>query len=118
MHITPGTWEFHSTTTPLLPGPPREQVTERCIETATMNPEMLMKGMGSGCTLTDSGSNADSMSWSISCATDAGSSVGKGRIEKTSDDALAGGMTMSISMNGQENSFDMQWTGTYLGPCN
>jgi len=117
MNIKPGKWEFHSTTSMLMPGAPRETVNQRCIDTPSMTPEMLMTGMDRGCQLTDAGTTADSMAWAVECSSDGGTSTGKGHVEKNSEDTLSGAMTMTISYKGQENTFDMRWNGTYIGPC-
>lgn len=116
MQIKTGQWEFRSKTSMPTQGGPREHVNKQCLKEATITPETLMKDMQQDCQLFESTSAANSMSWKVSCSSGGGDMTGEGKV-MGSGETLKGGMTMTMSFNGQTMNMDVSWDGKYIGPC-
>lgn len=117
MRIKPGKWEFRSTMSMMGQGKPTEHVNQDCMKEESLSPQVMMKNMQQSCELLETTSTSDSLSWNVRCAAGGNSSTGTGSVRATGDESLSGVMDMTFSYGDQQMTMNMQWNGTYLGPC-
>lgn len=113
MKVNPGLWETKSYVT--SPGGTHENVSQDCIEESEISPEKMMDE-NSGCQVTDSKADSNSMQWSISCENEGVAMTGSGQAQ-TSGDSISGGMDINANFNGQEFVMNTKWEGKRIGEC-
>ena len=106
MDIDTGQWRF--TNVSQTPMGPQESTETTCIDDGTMTPEKFMEDMD-GCTLTDSASTSNAMSWSFSCPT---GMSGQGEMQSTGS-SVTGTMTATM----QSMTMTQTWKGERVGDC-
>ncbi len=115
MKVEPGAWEFQSTSTTPMAATPQSEITRECVKEDEISPEIFMED-ASGCTLTDSKSNASMMKWKMTCPNPGGEMTGEAEFSSTGE-TIRGSMKMAMTINGQPMNFEMEWKGRRIGPC-
>lgn len=113
MQVNPGLWETKSQV--ISPGGTHDNVSQDCIKDSEFSPETMMDN-NSGCSVTDSNSDAKSMQWNIQCENQGVAMTGSGHASSTGD-TISGGMDINANFNGQEVTMKTTWQGTRLGEC-
>lgn len=113
MQVNPGLWETKSQV--ISPGGTHDNVSQDCIKDSEFSPETMMDN-NSGCSVTDSNSDAKSMQWNIQCENQGVAMTGSGHASSTGD-TISGGMDINANFNGQEVTMTTTWQGTRLGEC-
>lgn len=114
MKIEPGLWETKSNVT--TPAGAHENVSQECIKESEISPEKMMDD-NTGCQVTDSNSDSNTMRWTINCVNEGVSMTGSGQAQ-SSGDSMTGEMDFKANFNGQEFVMTTTWEGTRLGGCN
>jgi len=113
MKVNPGLWETKSNVT--SPGGTHENVSQDCIQESEISAEKMMDE-NSGCQVTDSKSDSNSMQWSISCDNEGVVMTGDGQAQSTGD-SITGGMSITGNYNGQNFELNTKWQGKRIGEC-
>lgn len=113
MQVNPGLWETKSQV--ISPGGTHDNVSQDCIKDSEFSPETMMDN-NSGCSVTDSNSDAKSMQWNIQCENQGVAMTGSGHASSTGD-TISGGMDINANFNGQQVTMKTTWQGTRLGEC-
>ena len=115
MEVKPGKWEFKTTSqSPMAPAP-KTQVETHCVTESKLDPATFMRN-SNGCRLSDTQASSSSMSWKMACKAHGGQMTGDASFRSTGT-TLSGTMKMAMSFQGQKMSFEQQWEGKHLGPC-
>lgn len=115
--VEPGKWEMTSTMQmPMLPEPRVTTVTE-CMEKS----EITMDDMGAdemdpNCSFDMKQLDGDTMSWSVDCPVEGGTSHGEWTATSAGDSVTGDGKIV-VSFQGQSMEMTMSWTGQRIGPC-
>ena len=113
MKVNPGLWETTSHVS--SPGGTHENISQDCIQESEISPEKMMDE-NSGCQVTDSKADSNSMQWSISCENEGVAMTGDGQAQ-SSGDSISGGMSIKANFNGQDFVMDTKWEGKRIGEC-
>lgn len=115
MKVSPGKWEFRSSSQPPMGGGAKTEVTTQCVADAEMTPERFMRE-AKGCTVTDTETSESRMRWRMHCAGTGGLSTGDAEFTSTGT-TIRGMMNMMMKFGGQQMSFARTWEGKHVGPC-
>jgi hypothetical protein len=114
--VKSGKWKVTSTAlNPMMPGGGNHVMTQ-CFDQSGITPDSLMKQSGD-CNFTEVDVTASEMSWKMDCpGNGGGNTIAEAKFTSTGE-AMTGTMTMNMSVNGQQMSFDRTWQGEWVGPC-
>jgi hypothetical protein len=114
--MTPGEWEFTTTTTsPALPKPQAATVTQ-CVTPEDAQDPAHFSGTGGmqDCKLTPGERTADTYSWTVSCP--AQGLTGEGKV-RFGGDSIDGTVRVVVDAQGQKMQMSSRTLGRRLGPC-
>jgi hypothetical protein len=114
--IQPGRWEFTATTPNPLGGAPDRRTSRDCVTDEEMKPQFFVAQM-QGCTVSDTHSDATSMTWTISCPSPTGRMTGKGSFRSTGT-SMSGWVEVLLNVTGASYSSKSSWEGRRTGDCN
>ena len=118
LEVEPGLWEFQVTVQGGMMG---NQVltNQQCLQDADLDPTTFQTQMGP-CSVDDTSTSADSLSWTFSCNLQGMETSGKGTMY-ASGDTVRGSVRMTMSMpataGGQQFTLDNTWAGRRVGDC-
>jgi hypothetical protein len=114
--IEPGQWEMTmSMQMPMFPVPQEQAYTE-CVKETELDPEDFQMEGDQACEFSDVEMQGDSISWSMECPNEMGSTRGQWSFTSTGD-SMHGNGSMTTEMGGQSMEFTMTWSGKRIGDC-